>query len=71
MQFHSVNFAEGTSKIIWFQVANVLQDPEICDTIFIVGDGIERQEIRAEPACENKGREINNMQPKMFRQILD
>ena len=41
-------------KQILFEVANVLQDPEICDTIFIVGDGIERQEIRAEPACESK-----------------
>jgi len=80
-------FAEEASKQILVRVANVLQDPEICDAIFIVDDGVEREEIRAPsqimamsspffkslyyPASESKEREINNMQPKTFRKILD
>ena len=40
-------FAEEASKQILVRVANVLQDPEICDAIFIVDDGVEREEIRA------------------------
>jgi len=80
-------FAEEASKQILVRISNVLQDPDICDAIFIVDDGIEREEIRAPsqimamsskffkdlyyPASETKEREISNMQPKTFRKILD
>merc|ERR1712088_46268 len=80
-------FAEEASKQILVRISNVLQDPEICDAIFIVDDGVEREEVRAPsqimamsspffkslyyPASESKEREINNMQPKTFRKILD
>ena len=40
-------FAEEASKQILVRISNVLQDPDICDAIFIVDDGIEREEIRA------------------------
>jgi len=80
-------FAEEASKQILVRISNVLQDPEICDAIFIVDDGIDREEIRAPsqimamsspffkslyyPASDTKEREINDMQPKTFRKILD
>merc|ERR1712088_890590 len=80
-------FAEEASKQILVRISNVLQDPDICDAVFIVDDGTEREEIRAPsqvmamsspffkalyyPASESKEREINNMQPKTFRKILD
>merc|ERR1712025_1467743 len=80
-------FAEEARKQTLVRISNVLQDPEICDAIFIVDDGVEREEIRAPsqimamsspffeslyyPASESKEREINNMQPKTFRKILD
>merc|ERR1712150_120110 len=80
-------FAEEASKQILVRISNVLQDPEICDAVLIVDDGVEREEIRAPsqvmamssqffkalyyPASESKEREINNMQPKTFRKILD
>jgi len=80
-------FAEEASKQILVRISNVLQDPEICDAVFIVDDGVEREEIRAPsqimamsspffkslyyPASDSKEREINNMQPKTFRKILD
>ena len=65
----------------------MLQDPDICDATFIVDDGTEKEEIRAPsqimaisspffkslfyPISESKEREINGMQPKTFRKILD
>merc|ERR1712212_866038 len=80
-------FAEEASKQILVRISNVLQDPEICDAIFIVDDGIHREEIRSPsqiiamsspffkslyyPASDTKEREINDMQPKTFRKILD
>merc|ERR1712212_721184 len=80
-------FAEEASKQILVRFSNVLQDPDICDAIFMVDDGVEREEIRAPsqimamsstffkdlyyPASETKEREISNMQPKTFRKILD
>merc|ERR1712088_1238866 len=80
-------FAEEASKQILVRISNVLQDTEICDAVFIVDDGVEREEIRAPsqvmamsspffkalyyPASDSKEREINNMQPKTFRKILD
>merc|ERR1712088_501395 len=80
-------FAEEASKQILVRISNVLQDPDICDAVFIVDDGTEREEIRAPsqvmamsspffkalyyPASDSKEREINNMQPKTFRKILD
>merc|ERR1712088_506180 len=80
-------FAEEASKQILVRVAGVLQDPDICDAVFIVDDGNEKEEIRAPsqvmamsspffkslfyPVSESKEREINGMQPKTFRKILD
>merc|ERR1712088_771938 len=40
-------FAEEASKQILVRVAGVLQDPDICDAVFIVDDGNEKEEIRA------------------------
>merc|ERR1712088_622317 len=80
-------FAEEASKQILVRISNVLQDTEICDAVFIVDDGVEREEIRAPsqvmamsspffkalyyPASDSKEKEINGMQPKTFRKILD
>ena len=65
----------------------MLQDPDICDATFIVDDGNKKEEIRKPlkimaisspffkslfyPISESKEREINGMQPKTFRKILD
>ena len=40
-------FVEEASKQILVRISNVLQDLEICDAVFIVDHGIEREEIRA------------------------
>ena len=40
-------FEEEASKQILVRISNVLQDRDICDAIFIVDDGTEREEIRA------------------------
>ena len=79
-------FAEEASKQILVRIAGVLQDPDICDAVFIVEDGTESEEICAPsqimsmsspyfkalfyPAT-GKQKKINGMQPKTFRKILD
>ena len=39
-------FAEEAIKQILVRISNVLQELEICDAVFIVDDGIEREEVR-------------------------
>merc|ERR1712025_1181742 len=65
----------------------VLQDPDLCDATFVVEDGNEKEEIKAPtqfmamsspyfksilyPQQNPQRKEVNGMQPKTFRKILD
>lgn len=80
-------FAEEASRQILVRVASVLQDPDLCDATFVVEDGNEKEEIKAPtqfmamsspyfksilyPMQEVQRKEVNGMQPKTFRKILD
>merc|ERR1712109_165653 len=80
-------FAEEASRQILVRVASVLQDPDLCDATFVVEDGNEKEEIKAPtqfmamsspyfksilyPQQFPQRKEVNGMQPKTFRKILD
>jgi len=80
-------FAEEASRQILVRVASVLQDPDLCDATFVVEDGSEKEEIKAPtqfmamsspyfksilyPQQNPQRKEVNGMQPKTFRKILD
>lgn len=80
-------FAEEASRQILVRVASVLQDPDLCDATFVVEDGNEKEEIKAPtqfmamsspyfksilyPQQNPQRKEVNGMQPKTFRKILD
>jgi len=80
-------FAEEATRQILTRIANVFNDTDLCDATFVVGEGAEKEEIPAPsqfmaisspyfkelfyPPREDKTREIPNMQPKIFRKILD
>ena len=80
-------FAEEATRQILTRIANVFNDNDLCDATFVVGEGLEKEDIPAPsqfmaisspffkdlfyPPREDKTREIPNMQPKIFRKILD
>ncbi len=80
-------YEEDASRQILQRIANVFNDPDICDAVFVVSDGSEKEEICAPsqfmaisspyfkslfyPPRENNRREIDDMQPQIFRKILD
>jgi len=79
--------AEDTTRQILTRIANVFNDTDLLDAAFVVEEGVEKEEIPAAsqfmaisspyfkelfyPPREDKTREIPNMQPKIFRKILD
>ncbi len=78
-------YEEDASRQILQRIANVFNDPDICDAVFVVGE--EREEICAPsqfmaisspyfkelfyPPREDARREIRDMEPQVFRKILD
>jgi len=80
-------FAEEATRQILTRIANVFNDTDLCDATFKVGEGADMEEIPAPsqfmaisspffkdlfyPPREDKIREIPDMQPKIFRKILD
>jgi len=80
-------FSEEATRQILTRIANVFNDTDLCDATFVVGEGAEKEEIMAPsqfmaisstyfkelfyPPREDKTREIPQLQPKIFRKILD
>merc|ERR1712184_234196 len=77
------------SRQILLRVANVFNDPDLCDAVFVVGEGEKQEEILAPSqfmaisspyfkelfyppkSDDDKKRIIKDMQPNVFRKILD
>lgn len=82
-------FTEEASRQILLRVANVFNDPDLCDAVFVVGEGEKQEEILAPSqfmaisspyfkelfypprSDDDKKRVIKDMQPNVFRKILD
>ena len=80
-------FSEECTQQILTRIANVFNGTDICEATFVVGEGVEKEEIMAPsqfmeisstyfkelfyPLRGDKRREISSMHPKIFRKILD
>lgn len=79
-------YEDDASRQILQRIAAVFNDPDICDAIFVVGDGAEQEEICAPSQFmavsspffkslfyppSGSRKELPAMQPAIFRKILD
>ncbi len=80
-------YEDDACRQILARIASVFSDSDICDAVFVVGDGDEREEICAPsqfmaiaspyfksmfyPPSGSNRKEIQEVQPAIFRKILD